>query len=140
MSQEPKPYSFYRDFSNHSLHPNNIFPDVGKYALEIGLYRSELARYLYLEENYRDELKHNLVRVQNERTRYYKKEHEEIFDKKDLPGVIASDPEVQSAETLLSTQENKIKFIENILKNLDNQSYLIGHYVKFKKWESGESD
>lgn len=121
------------------LDPKSIFPDVGAYALKIGMYRAYLAKYLCYEEDYRDELAHNLTRVINERTYYYKNEHEVIIEKKDMPLAISSDAEVQKAESEYHKQLNKIKYIESIMKNLDNQSYLVGHYVKYKKWESGES-
>lgn len=135
MDSTTKPFEFYENVAKKVLTIEDN--DLGTYALKIGIYRASVAKCLYHEETYKIELEQNLDMVYKEKLHDFKYNSDIIIDKKDMDTYIKATDEFRMASKELQTQEIKIKFINEILNTLNNQSYLLNTAVKHEIWKAG---
>ena len=114
-------------------------PNISSYAIQLGLLRAKWAKYLYLEESLLNEYQQDLNTVYADKYMYFNYDYEYNVDKKDIPILIKRDEKYKSAEKLVKEQEQKIKFINEVLNALNSQSFYLNTAMKHILWQSGET-
>lgn len=57
--------------------------------------------------------------------------------KSDIPVYMDSDVDLQSIQTKIRLTEDKIEFIENIIRTLNNRGYLLKNAIEWEKFKMG---
>lgn len=113
--------------------------DISGYSVRLGLLRAKWARYLYQEESVLNETQQELNTIYSEKYMFYNYDYEYSVDKKDIPILIKGNPDYKAAEKVLKTQEQKVKFINEVLSALNSQSFYLNTAMKHILWQSGET-
>lgn len=114
-------------------------PNISSYAIQLGLLRAKWAKFLYIEESLLNEFQQNVNTIYADKFMYYNYDYEYNIDKKDIPIIIKKDADYKSAESQLKAQEQKIKFINEVLNALNSQSFYLNTAMKHILWQSGET-
>ena len=131
------------DYYNESLNALT-FDEVTLQAFQqqVGVKIARWSKYLYDEERVLEYGKnvyscvykkvwHNLMFGEKSEIADYK------VDKKNLNIYIDADKSIKEAKTAVHDQEEKCKFIQNVIDALKNQSFILNNYVKHLIWKSG---
>ena len=114
-------------------------PNISAYAIQLGLIRAKWAKFLYIEESLLNTYQQNVNTVYADKFMYYNYDYEYNLDKKDIPIIIKKDDDYKTAELLLKVQEQKIKFINEVLNALNSQSFYLNTAMKHLLWQAGET-
>lgn len=113
-------------------------PNISEYSIRLGLLRAKWAKFLYLEESILNDAKQELNTIYGNKFMYYNYDYEYTIDKKDIPIFIKKDTDYKNAEKLVYQQEQKVKFINEVLSALNSQSFYLNTAMKHILWQTGE--
>lgn len=113
-------------------------PNISEYSIQLGLLRAKWAKFLYLEESILNEAKQELNTIYGNKFIYFSYDYEYTIDKKDIPILIKKDDDYKNTEKLVFKQEQKVKFINEVLNALNSQSFYLNTAMKHILWQSGD--
>ena len=111
-----------------------------EYAHGLGLKRIKWARYLFEEESLLSIAEDKLRELYREKFHFYMYKYDEVkLEKKNVEIYIKGDQEYRNAEQVVSKQNFKMKFVNEILNSIDKQSFACSNILKHMMWQSGVS-
>ena len=111
--------------------------NVEHYALRLGLLKEKYARYL---QDYRIKLKQKMLELDvvfSTRHTYYSVSSNRAIDRRDIDTYIKGDKEYCTASAQLAIVEEQVRYIDGVIKSLDNMSFTINSAVKMHIFKNG---
>ena len=127
------------DYENEAILDLKLdISDFQGYVRLLGLKRIKWAKYLHTEEMTLSIAQDKLRDLYRERFHYYMYEYNDVkLEKKNVEVYIKGDKEYRAAEQIVSKQECKVKFVNEVLNTIDKQSFSCSNILKHLIWQSG---
>jgi hypothetical protein len=107
------------------------------YSIKLGAIKLKWLKYLYEESLLLEEYRGMVDSMFKKIYVKLKYDSEQIYEKKDLDIIVSGDEKYIEAKKLLNKQGQKVKFIEDMMKVLENQSFLLNNLTKLLLYKSG---
>ncbi len=124
--------------------------ELGKESLKIPQLHSKYLKEFYLAKSMLTKLNHDYKALYRLRYQYYQGllSKEDLDEhgwepqplkiiKSDLPVYLESDLLLQTQEQKIKLTEDKIEYLENILRTLNNRGYLLKNCIEWEKFKMG---
>jgi hypothetical protein len=111
--------------------------DVHVYSARLGSIKLKWLKYFYDESLVLSEYEGICDSLYSKIYFKAKYESDKIYEKKDLDIIVSGDKKYIEAKKLLNKQNQKVKFIEEMMKILENQSFLINNLTKILIYRDG---
>jgi hypothetical protein len=115
---------------------------IQEYMISLGRKRMKWGRYIYNEERNTKMGEQALASIYKKWFHYYmygdKTSKEDIkIDKKFIDIYIKAQDDYKSCELKLAEQKNKEKFLNDVAKNLEQQTFVVNNFIKHLLYQAG---
>lgn len=112
--------------------------NIGEYSLSLAYVTSKWLTLLSEERILFEALQIELAVKRKQRGYYYRNEYQHTLDNaKHLEELLQGDKDLNKVKVRTVLSLEKINFIEGVIKTLNNSSFNVSNYVKWKQFQNG---
>lgn len=135
MKFESKSLEYYTGIADEDLDFNEV--NFEEKLRRVPSIQSKWLRFLYGESQKLERMKAAVSKLYRTKYEYYRDDYDHTIKENHIVYFVESDEEYNKKMLATNLQENKIGFIESVVKKLNNVSFDMGNYIKWKMFCSG---